>query len=197
MLMECKDAPAVAVGVTAAPAIKDLVLSYETFGPLVCNYQDHKVELLEHLENPTLDKFTTDEEVWAAIGWEPSTTRSPTTDRVPPKELEEMVEPIEIFYGSQIPLVSVHEELMSSYAAQAIRGGAFPNARLEVVICGRSLGIILHPMWKLQRMLLEDRLVRGVNNERKVSFHVWRDFNHAVCDHRFTKAIRTLIHFSE
>lgn len=161
--------------------MKDVVISYDTFGPWVATYQDHQPALLEYLESPTLDKFTTDEEVWEAIGWVAATDRSPTTDRIPPKALEEIVEPIEKFFNSQIPLASIKQELMNLYAQCAIRGGAFPNARLEVIICGRSLGFILHAAWKLQRTLLEERLVKGIQNPRNTTFHVWKGFNHVVC----------------
>ncbi|KAK7679652.1 hypothetical protein QCA50_017364 [Cerrena zonata] len=172
------DAPGIACGVPPPPPQKDLVIAYETFSPWVSAYHNHHPALLEYLESPTLDKFTTEEEVCDALGWVGAPDRAPTSDRIPPKLLEEIMEPIEGFYNSQVPLFIINPELLESYAQRALRDGAFPNARLEVIICGRTIGNILHTGWKLRRSLLEDSLVKKVQNPRKTSFHVWRGFNH-------------------
>lgn len=74
----------------------DLVLAHDTFGPLVSAYYGHQPALMEYLESPTRDKFTTDEEVYD--WWVGTTDRSPTTNRISSKELEEMC-----FKGRCIP----------------------------------------------------------------------------------------------
>ncbi|CAL1703076.1 unnamed protein product [Somion occarium] len=172
------EAAGLAWGLPSPPSVEDLALTYEMFGPLVGAYFDHRPEILDYLESPSLDKFTTDDEVHSVLSYMPATDRTPTMDRVPAEILSEVAEPPETFYRSMIPVLILNSELYRSYATLAVRAGAFPNAPVEVVVCGRSLANIVHGAYRFQRDLLEDRLVRKIENQRKTSFHVWREFNH-------------------
>ncbi|CAL1706500.1 unnamed protein product [Somion occarium] len=182
----------VAMGIAVPPAVSGTTMTYDTFAPIVSSYCDHDPSLIDYLESPTMNKFTDDEQVYNALAYTPSSDPNPTSDRIPSELFSKITEPLEVFDRSMVPTVCLSPELYHNYCIRAIQGGAFPNVRVEVMVCSRTIAVVVFGVYKIQRMLLENQILKKMENRRQASFHVWRDFNHCAHWEEPEKFIRLL-----